>query len=128
MTHKPPARLGPGRYIALTSFDENQAPKTTRVWATNVGGLQYVVADANSAKVLRIQNNPNVLVADCDHDGIASTSTQNARARVLGPEFTRVTINWLQLTYGWLFRTLMKVERGKIDKKVAIALKLASNS
>ena len=87
-----------------------------------------MVADANSAKVLRIQNNPNVLVADCDHDGIASTSTKNARARVLGPEFTRVTINWLQLTYGWLFRTLMKVERGKIDKKVAIAIKLTSNS
>lgn len=86
-----------------------------------------MVADANSAKVLRIQNNPNVLVADCDHDGIASASTQKARARVLGPEFTRVTINWLQLTYGWLFRTLIKVERGKIDKKVAIAIKLTSN-
>lgn len=128
MTHKPPARLGPGRYIALTSFDEQHLPKTTRVWATKVGGLEYVVADANSAKVLRIQNNPKVQIADCDHDGIAKADPRNARARVLGPEFTRVTINWLQLTYGWLFRTLMKVERGKVDKKVAIAIKLSSNS
>jgi hypothetical protein len=44
----------------------------------------------------------------------------------LGPEFTRVTINWLQLSYGWLFRSLMKVERGKIEKKVVIAIKLSS--
>ena len=126
MDHKPPAKLGPGRYIALTSFDSEGKPKTTRVWATSVGGLEYVVADANSAKVERINANPEVQVSDCGHDGIANGPAVNARARVLGPEFTRVTINWLQLTYGWLFRTLMKVERGKVDKKVAIAIKLSS--
>lgn len=127
MDHKPPAKLGPGRYIALTSFDANGSPKTTRVWATQVGGLEYVVADATAAKVQRIKNNPNVEISACGHDGVASGPSRNARARVLGPEFTRVTINWLQLTYGWLFRTLMKVERGKVDKKVAIAIKLVSD-
>ena len=127
MTHKPPARLGPGRYIALTSFDLSGKSFTTRVWATRVGGLEYVVADANSAKVERIRGSSKVLVAACNHDGAPSEILQEARARVLGPEFTRVTINWLQLTYGWLFRTLMKVERGKVDKKVAIAIKLSSN-
>jgi PPOX class probable F420-dependent enzyme len=128
MSHKPPARLGPGRYIALTSFDAEGKQFTTRVWATKVGGLEYVVADNNSAKVERIRQNAKVKVAACDHDGVASEILQDARARVLGPEFTRVTINWLQLTYGWLFRTLMKVERGKVDKKVAIAIKLIGNS
>jgi PPOX class probable F420-dependent enzyme len=127
MDHKPPAKLGPGRYIALTSFDAEQKPKTTRVWATRVGGLEYVVADAHAAKVARIQANPKVQIADCGHDGVASGAVFEARARILGPEFTLVTINWLQLTYGWLFRTLMKVERGKVDKKVAIAIKLTSN-
>jgi PPOX class probable F420-dependent enzyme len=127
MDHKPPAKLGPGRYIALTSFDADQQPKTTRVWATRVGGLEYVVADVNAAKVARIQANPKVQIADCGHDGVASGPVLEARARILGPEFTLVTINWLQLTYGWLFRTLMKVERGKVDKKVAIAIKSTSN-
>ena len=127
MDHKPPAKLGPGRYIALTTYDADGTSKTTRVWATTVGGLEYVVADANSAKVARINANPEVQIADCGHDGVANGPMLRARARVLGPEFTRVTINWLQLTYGWLFRTLMKVERGKVDKKVAIAIKLTNN-
>ncbi|MFZ9750782.1 MAG: pyridoxamine 5'-phosphate oxidase family protein [Candidatus Nanopelagicales bacterium] len=128
MDHKPPAKLGPGRYIALTSFGPDEIPKTTRVWATKVGGLEYVVADANSAKVQRINANSRVQISACDHSGNANGPILEARARVLGPEFTRVTINWLQLTYGWLFRTLMKVERGKVEKKVAIAIKLSSNS
>lgn len=128
MEHKPPAKLGPGRYIALTTFEPDGSKRTTRVWATTVGGLEYVVADATAAKVVRIKHNPEVEIADCGHDGIPNGPVKSARARVLGPEFTRVTINWLQLTYGWLFRTLMKVERGKVDKKVAIAIKLSSNS
>jgi len=128
VSHKPPARLGPGRYIALTSFDATGKSFTSRVWATQVGGLEYVVADLHSAKVDRIRKDSRVQIAACNHDGAPSEVVQDARARVLGPEFTRVTISWLQLTYGWLFRTLMKVERGKVDKKVAIAIKLSSNS
>jgi len=126
MEHKPPARLGPGRYVALTTYETDGSPVTARVWATKVGGLEYVVVDSHAGKVRRILNNPLVNVARCNHDGSTASEAVPARARILGPEFTRVTINWLQLSYGWLFRSLMKVERGKIEKKVVIAIKLSS--
>jgi len=74
----PPAIAGQ-KYIQLTTFRKNGTAIPTPIWFAEDGDKLYVVTRADSGKVKRIRNNPQVKIAPC-----------TIRGKVTGPEFTAV--------------------------------------
>ena len=63
------ARLSQGKYLSLTTFRKSGEPVATPVWVAREGEHLYVTTRADSWKVKRLRNNPEVLLAPCDVRG-----------------------------------------------------------
>lgn len=62
--------LADEKYVSLTTYRRNGAPKMTAVWIAPLGdGRMGFTTGADSFKVKRIRNNPAVLVQPCDMRG-----------------------------------------------------------
>ncbi|MEV8592704.1 PPOX class F420-dependent oxidoreductase [Streptomyces sp. NPDC052013] len=62
-------RLGAGKYLLVTSYRRNGTPVATPVWVVRDGDALGVWTVADSWKVKRIRNRPDVLVGPCDLRG-----------------------------------------------------------
>ncbi|WP_282697610.1 PPOX class F420-dependent oxidoreductase [Streptomyces sp. CC208A] len=58
-----------GRYISLTTYRKNGTGVATPVWYAVEDGRVYVWTRADSWKVKRLRNNPEVELAPCDVRG-----------------------------------------------------------
>lgn len=75
------------KYVLLVSFRRNGEPVPSPVWAAVDGdGHLYAETSLDSAKVKRIRNNPNVLVAPATFRGKPTGMVVTGNARVLGAD------------------------------------------
>lgn len=67
------------QYLSLTTYRKTGQPVATPVWFAREGDTLYIVTQAESGKVKRIRNNPQVQLAPCD-----------VRGNLKGPSFPAV--------------------------------------
>ena len=75
--------IAKSRYVLLTTFTKDGRPKATPIWLAPNGGRLLAITEADSWKVKRIRNNPQVLVAACNLRGKPTSESVPAVAAVL---------------------------------------------
>ncbi|GAB1692506.1 PPOX class F420-dependent oxidoreductase [Krasilnikovia sp. M28-CT-15] len=102
------------RYVSLTTYRKNGTPVATPVWHVPQNAELWIVTEADSGKVKRIRNNPQVLVAPCSARGTVAPDAPSAvgTARLLDDDGTAQARSLLAHRYlmsrvgNWLARLL----------------------
>ncbi|MEO3873903.1 PPOX class F420-dependent oxidoreductase [Nonomuraea sp. B12E4] len=108
--------LGTQRYISVTTYRRDGTPVATPVWAAQDGDAVVFWTVADSGKIKRIRNNPEVSVAGCDFRGNLGTEPVRGRAEVLDAAETERVRELLRRKYGLMGRITIfgsKVRRGR---------------
>jgi hypothetical protein len=104
------------QFIALTTYRKAGAAVTTPVWFAHLGGRLYIWTGANSGKVKRLRNNPQVELAPSDAGGKPLGEKLAGRGRILPEVDWRAPLQAMQRKYGlqfWFFRTFARLRGGK---------------
>lgn len=104
------------KYLNLETFRRNGAAMRTPVWFVRDGDLLYVRTIANSGKVKRARNNPQVNIAPCRVEGTVTGDWVPALAReVGGEEIDRKVDRLLDRKYGLIKKAmaLQAVKEGR---------------
>ncbi|NJP48776.1 PPOX class F420-dependent oxidoreductase [Streptomyces sp. SBST2-5] len=120
------ARLAAGKYLLVTSYRRNGTPVATPVWVVRDGDALGVWTAADSWKVKRIRNRPDVLVGPCDMRGNPTGDLVPATAEICDAETTARYRELIARKYGLLGRlTLLgsRLRRG-LDGTVGIRITL----
>ncbi len=89
------------QYLNLETFRKNGAGVKTPVWFVEDSGSLFVRTDANSGKMKRVRNHPQVHIAPCKMDGGLIGEWVDASAReVGGQEIDRKVDRLLGKKYG----------------------------
>ncbi len=89
------------QYINIETFRKSGLGVKTPVWFVLDGDIILVRTIANSGKVKRIRNNPQVKIAACKVDGTPVSEWVQANAReVVDPEVHRKVDRLLDKKYG----------------------------
>lgn len=116
--------LGSSRYVSVTTVRKSGETVATPVWvARDTGGTDgdglVVVTGADSGKVKRIRNNPQVVLSPCRASGKVAPGAPRveAKAYVVGryADFPREA-GLMQKKYGVQFRLFMLIERFRARK------------
>ncbi|MFG1927711.1 PPOX class F420-dependent oxidoreductase [Cryptosporangium sp. NPDC048952] len=77
--------IGRSKYVSLTTYRKDGTPVATPVWQVPHDGELWIVTEAESWKVKRIRNNPQVEVVACDMRGkiAPGAPTASGTARLL---------------------------------------------
>ena len=75
--------IGNPTYIALETFRKNGVGVKTPVWQTSEAGTIYVWTQADSGKVKRIRNNPQVRLCASDARGNPQSEWIDGQAQIL---------------------------------------------
>lgn len=116
------ATLAAAKYLSLTTFRKDGTPVATPVWLVREGEELRVTTQASSAKVKRIRNNPEVLLAPCDMRGRLKGDQVAGRAVLQDPEQTVRTTELIRKRYGLMGRLFT---RGSGEDRIGITLTLA---
>lgn len=112
------------RNILLTTFTKDGRAKPTVIWAAPDRDRLLVITEADSWKVKRIRNNPNVTVAASDRRGHPKTAPLKVTATILDTSETAEVYAAVARHYGIigaLFQIFSKL-RGGMHRNVGIAL------
>ena len=71
------------KYLNLESYRKSSVPVRTPLWFAEQGGVLYVYSTADSGKVKRIRNHPQVKVVPSDIRGNPKGEWVEARAEIL---------------------------------------------
>ncbi|MET9395528.1 PPOX class F420-dependent oxidoreductase [Streptomyces sp. NPDC006624] len=119
-------KLGEGKYLLVTSYRKNGTPVSTPVWVVRDGDALGAWTAADSWKVKRIRNRPDVLVGPCDLRGNPTGDQVPATAEICDPATTARYRRLLARKYGVMGRlTLLgsRLRRG-LDGTVGIRITL----
>jgi len=111
-------------YLNIETFRRNGQGVRTPVWFVEDGGEIFIRTEANSGKVKRIRNNPEVQLAPCKADGTVIGEWIPAKGReITDPETDKQVDQLLGKKYGiqktlfaWMSRlrgdqyTILKIE------------------
>ncbi|MBT2411204.1 PPOX class F420-dependent oxidoreductase [Streptomyces sp. ISL-12] len=120
------ARLGAGRYLLFTSYRKNGTPVATPVWVVRDGDALGVWTVADSWKVKRVRNRPEVLVGPCDVRGNPTGDLTPATARICDAATTARYRKLIARKYGLTGRLVLlgsRLRRG-LDGTVGIRVTL----
>lgn len=118
--------LGAGKYLLITSYRRNGTPVATPVWVVRDGNALGAWTPADSWKVKRIRNRPDVLVGPCDLRGNPTGEQVPATAEICDAATTARYRQLVARKYGLVGRlTLLgsRLRRG-VDGTVGIRLTL----
>ena len=88
------------KYCVLVSYRKNGDPMPSPLWFGTGDGKLYFQTGANTAKVKRIQRNPDVRVAPATTRGRPLGPPFAGTARVVAPEGETEAERFLQANYG----------------------------
>lgn len=88
-------------YANLTTFRKNGQAVPTPIWFAQENGKLYIYTGAETGKVKRIRNNPQVQLAPSTRIGKPLGPTVDAVARILPPEEETTPQRALNQKYGW---------------------------
>ncbi|CAL9281018.1 PPOX class F420-dependent oxidoreductase [Streptomyces olindensis] len=119
-------RLATGKYLLITSYRRNGTPVATPVWVVRDGDALGVWTPADSWKVKRIRNRPDVLVGPCDARGNPTGDQVPATAEICDAATTARYRELIARKYGLTGRlTLLgsRLRRG-VDGTVGLRVTL----
>lgn len=104
------------QFIALTTYRKTGVAVTTPVWFAQNGARLCVWTGADSGKVKRLRNNPQVQLAPSDAAGKPRGESLRGRARILPEGEWPPAFRAMQRKYGlrfWFFRTMAMLRGGQ---------------
>ena len=108
--------LGSGKFLLITSYRKNGTGVPTPVWVVRDGDALGAWTAANSWKVKRIRNRPDVLVGPCDVRGNPTGEQVPASAEILDQTATARYRGLVARKYGILGRLTLfgsRLRRGR---------------
>jgi uncharacterized protein len=75
--------IAKSRYVLLTTFTKDGRPKPTPIWVAPNDDQLLAITGADSWKVKRVRNNPQVTLAACNLRGKPTSESVQAVATVL---------------------------------------------
>lgn len=120
-------RLGAGKYVLVTTRRRDGRTVPTPVWVVRDGDELLIWTPADSGKVKRIRNFPDVELAECDFRGTPSGPPVPATARILDAEGAERARTLIARKYGISGKLVVlgsKLRRGA-KGTVGIAIRLS---
>lgn len=99
-------RLSKGKYLSLTTFRKSGEGVATPVWVARDGEHLYVTTRADSWKVKRLRNNPEVLLAPCDMRGNLTGTQVSGHGEVLDSAASAHVRDLINKRYGLTAKAL----------------------
>ncbi len=123
-------RLSDGKYISISTTRKNGEKIATPVWVTREGDSLFVITGAESGKVKRIRNNPNVELAPCDARGNLKGDVVAGTAEILDADGTEEVRARVSKRFGLMYKvmTVMEKVRGSGDGRVGLKITVDSAS
>ncbi|MEV6979427.1 PPOX class F420-dependent oxidoreductase [Kitasatospora sp. NPDC093806] len=118
--------LSAGSYLRVTTFKKDGTGVPTPVWVVRDGEALGIWTVADSWKVKRIRNRPDVLVGPCDVRGNPTGAAYPATAEILSPERTAAYRTLLRQKYNLLGvltllgSRLRRGERGTVGIRITL--------
>jgi PPOX class probable F420-dependent enzyme len=109
-------RLGSEKYVSVVTFRRNGTPVATPIWVVRDGDALAIWTGADTGKVKRLRNNPEVTVAACDLRGRVRGEAVNGRAELMSAEDTERVRGLIIKKYGligWLTIKGSRLRRGR---------------
>jgi uncharacterized protein len=109
-------RLGAEKYVSVVTFRRNGTPVATPIWVVRDGDALAIWTGADTGKVKRLRNNPEVTVAACDLRGRVRGEAVNGRAELMSAEDTERVRGLIIKKYGligWLTIKGSRLRRGR---------------
>jgi len=100
MDQSPLVRLASEKYVLVTTYRKDGRAVPTPVWVVRDGDALGVWTVADSGKVKRVRNRPDVLVAPCDVRGNPTGEALPGTAEVCSREDTAVYRTLIRSIYG----------------------------
>lgn len=116
------------RYLNLETLRKSGVAVRTPVWFVRRGDRLYVRTGANSGKVKRLRNNPQVRVAPCTRMGDLLGEWQPARATLVDDPAEALEVEHLvNRKYGLLKRIFDLLNRWARNEWATIAIELVED-
>ncbi len=117
-------RLSESKYISISTTRKNGEKIATPVWVTREADALYVITGAESGKVKRIRNNPQVEVAPCDARGRRKGDVVAGTVEILDADGTEAVRSRVSKRFGLMYKvlTLMEKVRGSGDGRVGLKI------
>lgn len=114
-------------YLNIETFRKNGQGVSTPVWFVEDGGVFYIRTGANSGKVKRIRNNPEVQLAPCKADGTIIGEWIPAKGReITDPEMDKHIDRLLGKKYGIQKNLFAWMSRLRGDQYTVLKIELQS--
>jgi len=111
-------------YISIESFRKSGDSVKTPVWLTSEHNNLYCWTIADSGKVKRIRNHPQVNLAQCDAQGTIQSEWVTAIAQILDqPDDIQAQTKHMVKKYGLLFRLFQLM--GKIRRSQHVVIRFS---
>jgi len=117
--------LGAGKYLLITSYRKNGTGVATPVWVVRDGEALGAWSAADSWKVKRIRNRPDVLVGPCDLRGNPTGDPIPATAEILGPVETAEYRRLLARKYGLIGRLTLLGSRLRRGESGTVGIRIS---
>ena len=115
-------------YLNIETFRRNGQGVRTPVWFVEDGGEIFIRTGANSGKVKRIRNNPDVQLAPCKADGTVSGKWIPAKGReIADPETDKLVDQLLGKKYGIQKNLFAWMSRLRGDQYTVLKIELKSD-
>jgi PPOX class probable F420-dependent enzyme len=118
--------LGSGKYLLITSYRKNGSGVATPVWVVRDGAALGAWTAADSWKVKRIRDRPDILVGPCDVRGRPTGGQIPATAEILDAAETARYRQLVARKYGLIGRLtlfgsrLRRGERGTVGIRISL--------
>lgn len=120
------AQFAGQKYLNLESYRKTGEGVRTPLWFAESDGVFYAYSLADSFKIKRLRNNPQVRIAPCDMRGNVKGDWVQARARILDEAGARRTHELLNHKYGLLKRVAHLLAKLRGHKHAAFAIEIKS--
>ena len=115
-------------YLNIETFRRNGQGVSTPVWFVEDGGGIFIRTGANSGKVKRIRNNPDVQLAPCKADGTVIGEWIPAKGReIADPETDKRVDQLLGKKYGIQKNLFAWMSRLRGDQYTVLKIELKSD-
>ena len=115
-------------YLNIETFRRNGQGVRTPVWFVEDGGKIFIRTGANSGKVKRIRNNPDVQLAPCKADGTVIGEWIPAKGReIADPETDKLVDQLLGKKYGMQKNLFAWMSRLRGDQYTVLKIELKSD-
>ncbi|MEU1529114.1 PPOX class F420-dependent oxidoreductase [Streptomyces fagopyri] len=117
--------LGSGKFLLITSYRKNGTGVPTPVWVVRDGDALGAWTVADSWKVKRIRNRPDVLVGPCDVRGNPTGDQVPATAEILDRTETARYRGLIARKYGILGRLTLFGSRLRRGREGTVGLRIS---